>query len=636
MSQANTERMEFKSELRQVLQLITHSLYSHKEVFLRELLSNACDAIDKVRFNSLANAHLLEGDQDWKIKLIPDKDAGTLTIVDNGIGMNRESIIDNLGTIARSGTKAFLENLKQADATQKPDLIGQFGVGFYSAFMVADSVTVMSRAAGEPASSAVRWISDGQGEFTLESVDKATRGTEITLHLKEDEREFLDAWRLRQVVKQFSDFVEHPIVMDVEHTEKVEGEDKKTIQEETLNSRKALWLRSKSDVTQDEYNAFYKQISNDFEEPLKVIHYSGEGTIEFKALLYIPKRKGFDMQFGDVKAGPRLYINRVQIMDHCEALLPAYLRFVKGVVDCPDLPLNVSREILQHNPLLDKIQKILVKTVLKALEELKTSSYDAYVPFFEDLGDVLKEGLSRDWDHKEQIANLLLFESLKHEAGTFTTLAQYVEGMPSDQTEIFYLTGEHRAALEHSPALEAFKERGWDVLLLTAPIDEFVIPDLREYKGKALKAADRNAPELKPEEQKKVEEAAGKFKPLFEALQPGLKAVKEIRLSKRLKESAACLVADEGAMSPNLERLMQKLGRTEGMEPSKRILELNPDHPVVAGLLDLFGRNAGDPRVQEYGELLYDQALLAEGSRLADPSAFIRRVNALLAKDVKG
>ncbi len=629
MTESIVERLEFKSELRQVLHLITHSLYSHKEVFLRELISNACDAIDKVRFNSLQNEHLLEGNGDWKIKLIVDKEKGTLTVSDNGIGMDRASIIENLGTIAKSGTRAFLDSLKQADATSRPDLIGQFGVGFYSAFMVADKVTVLSRMAGEPASKGILWTSDGQGEFSIEPQDKSTRGTEVTLHLKEDEREFLDAWRLRQVVKQFSDFVEHPIVMDVEKT----GEDKqKTIQEDTLNSRKAIWLRSKSDVTPEDYTAFYHQISNDFEEPLKVIHYAGEGTIEFKALLYLPRQKSVDLQFGEAKTGPRLYINRVQVMDHCEALLPSYLRFVRGVVDCSDLPLNVSREMLQHNPLLEKIQKSLVKNVLKTLEEMKNEAFDDYTKFHLELGGILKEGLARDYAHREQLANLLLFESLKTEPGKLRTLAQYVEAMPSDQTEIFYLTGEHRPTLEHAPCLEVFRHRGWDVLLLTDPIDEFVIPALPEYGGKKLKAADRAELELKPEEQQKAEEAAGRFKALFESLKNKIGGIQEVRSSKRLKESAACLVSAEGAMGAHMERLLQKFGRGEDVMPSQRILELNPEHPAVVALQQLFEKDQNDPRIENYGHLLYEEALLSEGTRLEDPSAFIRRINELLVQ----
>jgi molecular chaperone HtpG len=627
MTETTPERREFKTELQQMLHLITHSLYSHKEIFLRELLSNASDAIDKIRFNSLQNAEQVEADRDWKIKLTVDKTAGTLTVSDNGIGMSREAVIENLGTIARSGTRAFLDSLKAADAATRPDLIGQFGVGFYSAFMVADQVTVVSRAAG--ATEAVRWVSDGLGEFTVEAASRAGRGTDVTVHFKDEEKEFLEPFRLRSIVKQFSDFIEHPIVMDGEPAETGAAP-----AEETLNSRKALWLRSKSDVTAEEHTAFYRQVANAFDEPVKVIHYVAEGALEFRALLYIPRTKGFDLQFAEAKTGPKLYINRVQIMDHCEQLLPPYLRFVKGVVDCPDLPLNVSREVIQHSPLLEKIQKSLVKNVLSALDDLKTSDLETYTAVFGELGGILKEGLARDWDHRAQIADLLLFQSLKTEAGKVTTLAQYVEAMPAEQTDIYYLAGEQRAVLEHSPALEVFRHRGWDVLLLTEPIDEFVFPSLADYQGKALKAADRSAPELPVEDLKQAEEAGGVFQPLLQVIKSSLAELKDVRLSRRLKESAACLVADEGDLGANMERLLQKMGRTDAVGgPAQRILELNPDHPTVQALLHLYQADPADPRVGSYSHLLHAEAVLAEGSKLADPSAFNQRINELIAKD---
>jgi len=631
MTDTTVEKREFRSELQQVLNLITHSLYSHKEIFLRELLSNASDAIDKIRFNSLQNAELLEGDRDWKIKLTIDRTAGTLTVSDNGIGMSRDAIIENLGTIARSGTRAFLDSLKTADAASRPELIGQFGVGFYSAFMVADQVTVLSREAGQ--AQGVRWISDGLGEFTVESVPRAGRGTDVTLHFKEEEKEFLEPWRLRSIVKQFSDFIEHPIVMEREKP--AEGEPA----EETLNSRKALWLRSKADVTAEEHNAFYRQIANAFDDPVKVIHYAAEGALDFKALLYIPRTKGMDLQFAEAKVGPKLYINRVQIMDHCEQLLPPYLRFVKGVVDCSDLPLNVSREVIQHSPLLEKIQKSLVKNVLAALAELKTSDYDTYTAVFGELGGILKEGLARDWDHRAQIADLLLFQSLRTEAGRFTTLAQYVEAMPEGQSDIYYLAGEQRTVLEHSPSLEVFRHRGWDVLLLTEPIDEFVLPALSDYKDKPLKAADRFSPELPAEDLKKAEEASGAFQPLLDTLKGHLAGLKAVRLSRRLKESAACLVADEGDLGANMERLLAKMGRADAMGlggPAARILELNPEHPAVQALQSLHQADPADPRIGVYGHLLHDQAVLAEGSRIEDPKAFAQRINDLIAKDAVG
>lgn len=631
MTETTPERREFKTELQQMLHLITHSLYSHKEIFLRELLSNASDAIDKIRFNSLQNAEQVEADRDWKIKLTVDKAAGTLTVSDNGIGMSREAVIENLGTIARSGTRAFLDSLKAADAATRPDLIGQFGVGFYSAFMVADQVTVVSRAAG--ATEAVRWVSDGLGEFTVEAASRTGRGTDVTVHFKDEEKEFLEPFRLRSIVKQFSDFIEHPIVMDGEPAEAGAAP-----AEETLNSRKALWLRSKSDVTAEEHTAFYRQVANAFDEPVKVIHYVAEGALEFRALLYIPRTKGFDLQFAEAKTGPKLYINRVQIMDHCEQLLPPYLRFVKGVVDCPDLPLNVSREVIQHSPLLEKIQKSLVKNVLSALDDLKTSDLETYTAVFAELGGILKEGLARDWDHRAQIADLLLFQSLKTEAGKVTTLAQYVEAMPAEQTDIYYLAGEQRAVLEHSPALEVFRHRGWDVLLLTEPIDEFVFPSLADYKGKPLKAADRSAPELPAEALKQAEEASGVFQPLLASLKGQLAELKDIRLSRRLKESAACLVADEGDLGANMERLLQKMGRADAMGmggPAQRILELNPEHAAVQALLHLHQADPADARIGTYAQLLHDQAVLAEGSRLADPSAFAQRINDLIVKTAK-
>jgi molecular chaperone HtpG len=612
-----SEKHAFKSELQQILNLITHSLYSHKEIFLRELISNASDAIDKIRFNSLQNDPLLEGDRDWKIRLAVDKEAKTLTVSDNGVGMDHDAIVENLGTIARSGTKAFLDSLKAADAATKPGLIGQFGVGFYSSFMVADKVTVVSRAAGAP--EGVKWESDGLGEFTVEPAERAGRGTDVILHLKEDEKEFLEGYRLRAIVKQFSDFIEHPVVMAGEK------------EEETLNSRKALWLRSKVDVTPEEHEAFYKQISGDFDAPAKVIHYAAEGTLEFKALLYIPRRKSWDLQFAEPKVGPRLYVNRVQIMDHCEALLPPYMRFVKGVVDCSDLPLNVSRELLQHNPLLEKIQKSLVKNVFQALNDLKTSEPEVYEGVFNELGPFLKEGLARDFANREQICDLLLLGSLRTEAGKTLTLAQYVEAMPEGQKDIFFLAGEDRAVLEHAPALESFRHRGWDVLLLTDPIDAFVFPGLADYKGLAFKAADRHQPELEPEDKKKEEEATEAYKPLLGLLKGLVGGVKDVRLTRRLKESASCLSSDEDAMDPHMERLLQKLG--QGAGPQERVLELNPDHPVVKSLLEIYTKDMTDPRVESFGRLLHDQALLAEGSRLADPTAFVKRLNDLMLKD---
>lgn len=635
---AVAETLEFKSELKQILEIITHSLYSHQEIFLRELISNASDAIDKARFRSLTAPGLFTADTEWKITLVPDAKAGTLRVSDNGIGMTRQEMIENLGTIARSGTKAFLENLKSAAVTNRPELIGQFGVGFYSAFMVADRVTVTSRTAGE--SEAVTWASDGQGQFTVEPAGKEGRGTDVVLHLKEDKREFLEPFRLRQIVKQYSDFVEHPIVLPALAVTKEDGKKKDESEgeigkEETLNSQKALWLRSKSEVSAEDYNAFYRQISGDFEDPARVIHKSAEGTLEFKELLFIPSKKPFDMRFGEPKWGPRLYIKRILVMDHCEALLPPYLRFVKGLVDCSDLPLNVSRELLQHNPLLEKIQKNVVKNVLKSLEDLKRESYDAYVTFYRELGSILKEGVARDHANQEAISELLLFESLKTERDAFTTLAEYVEKMPEEQKEIYFLTGENRTQMESAPYLELFKERGWDVLLLTDPIDEFVLPSLLAFKGKPLKAADRSdvLPAAEGKEKEIDAQEVEKFKPLLSKLASLLNEVKEVRLSQRLKESASCLVAAEGDLGANFERLLVRAGRADELSPSKRILELNGAHPAVVALQRLHERSPEDPRIAVYGRLLHEEAVLAEGSRVKDPAFVARLINELLVRD---
>ena len=635
-SAPSTETMEFKSELRQILHLITHSLYSHKEIFLRELISNASDAINKIRFNSINNSELLDGDTEWKIRLIVDKDKKTLTVSDNGAGMSRDTIIDQLGTIAKSGTKAFIETLQQADEASRPELIGQFGVGFYSAFMVADRVTVVSRLAGDPVDQGVRWVSAGEGDFTVKIVDKESHGTDVTLHLKEDEQEFLEEWRLRQVVKEFSDFIEYPVVMDVERNEPVEGEDEKTetvIREETLNSMKALWLRSKEEIEADEYNAFYRQISHDYGDPAKVIHYAAEGLTEFKVLLFIPAKRPFDMMFGDPKVGPRLYVQRVQIMENCEELLPPYLRFIKGVVDCADLPLNVSREILQQNPILDRIRKNIVKRIFTTLEEMKKDEFDKYVDFFKELGLILKEGMAQDFENRDTLTSLAVYESMNTEAGKFISMDEYVDQMPPDQEEIYYLIGEHRGMLERTPYLEVFRDRGWNVLFMTDPIDEFVMSSVTEYREKKYKAADKGDIAADESAKARAEDDEKIFKALIETLKGKISDVQDIRLSTRLKDSASCLVADEGAMSAHMERLMQRMGEGEGQD-SKRILELNAGHPVVQGLQKLHDSDNSDARVESIGRLLYEQAVVAEGSKLDDPVGFASRINDLLVKEL--
>jgi molecular chaperone HtpG len=623
--QTAPQKMEFKTELKQLLDLIIHSLYTKKEIFLRELISNAADAIDKARFESLTNPNLLEGNSDWKIKLTADESAGTLTISDNGIGMSRETVVDNLGTIAKSGTRAFVENLKKSKAQDRPELIGQFGVGFYASFMAADRVTVLSRMAGDT-TDGVKWESDGQGEFTVEPYEKQTRGTDVILHLREDAKEFLKPFRLREIVKQYSDFIDHPVVMDVEK----EKDGNKTTEEDTLNSRKAIWLRPKSEIKQEEYDAFYKQVARDFEPPLKTIHVAAEGAMEFKALMFIPAHRPMDWMMGaQPKAGLDLYVKRVLIQHQCEELLPTYMRFVKGVVDSSDLPLNVSRETLQHNPVLARIKSNLVNRILKTLEETKTGEYETYLKFYEEFSQVLKEGVGQDFSNRDRLADLLLFESTKTEKGKFTTLDQYVAGMKTEQTEIYYLIGESRSLIENSPYVESFRAKDQEVLLLTDPIDEYLMSHLGEYKGKKLKAADKG--DVKADESDEEKKKAEQFKPLLDGLKAKISQVKEVRLSHRLKESAAVLVSDEYAPSAHMERLMKRMGQPMETGAFKRTLELNPDHPTVQKLLGMITTDANDPKVELYGRLLLDQATIAEGSAISDPAAFAKRINSLMA-----
>jgi molecular chaperone HtpG len=617
-----TETLQFKTELKQLLHLIIHSLYSHKDIFLRELISNASDAIDTARFQSLTNPDIVEGDSEWKIKISLDEAKGTLTVSDNGIGMSRAGIVENLGTIAKSGTRAFLESLKEAQAQNRPELIGQFGVGFYASFMVADKVTVISRMAGKP-EEGVKWESDGHGEFAIEQVTKEKRGTDVILHLKSDEKEFLQPWRLRTLVKKYSDFVEHPIAMDMPK------EDGKT-EEETLNARKAIWLRPRSEVTQEEYGEFYKHLTHDLEAPAKTIHYAAEGAIEFKALLYLPAHKPFDLMWGDKPKGLHLYIQRVFIMDDYEILLPRYLRFVRGVVDSPDLPLNVSRELLQQSAPLEKIKSNLVNKLLNTLDEMKRQDFDNYVKFYDDMGIFLKEGLAQDWPNREKLADLLLFESTKTDKGKYTTLGQYIERMPGEQSEIFYLTGDSRELMEQSPHLEAFHARGWEVLFLDEPIDEWVVETFHEYKGKKLKAVDKGGLDstIVSEEKKK------ELQPLLDYFKDKIADIKEARLTSRLKESAVCLVAEEGDMSAHMERLLQRMGRDQPAAAAKRILEVNPDHPLIHTLEKLRAHNPADARLEKACRLLYDEAVITEGSKVKDPLAFTQRINELLMREL--
>jgi len=633
MTTTTPETLEFKAELKQLLHLITHSLYSDREIFLRELISNASDAIHKIKYNSLDQEERLEGNKDWKITLIPDPQARTLTIRDNGIGMTRAEVVDCLGTVAKSGTKAFLQALQQQPKTDLPGLIGQFGVGFYSAFMVADQVTVVTRPARMDTASptpegvtpeATRWVSDGQGTYTLEPADRADRGTDVVLHLKEDAQEFLNPWRIRTIVKKFSDFLEHPVELLTTETK----DDRTETKSEILNDRKAIWLRTPKEVTEAEYTEFYQSISRDFEAPLKTLHWSTEIKSEFRALVFIPKNKPFQFDQDDQQHGLRLYVQRVLIMERCQDVLPVYLRFAKGVIDSVDLPLNVSREILQQNPHLEIIRKNVVRNILGGLEGLKNLEPQKYEGFFQEFGTTLKEGLARDRDNQQKVADLLLYRHAQGTTESWTTLADYVAKMPEGQDKIYYLTGESLEVLRNSPYLERFRKRGYDVLLMTDPVDEFVLPYLQEFQGKALARADQA--DLAAREDEVSGEVAAGFANLLGFLRGHLSDVSDIRLTRRLTDSAACLVI-EGGMSAYMERLLKRGG--EAPTPAKRILELNPDHPTLVALKTRHALTPEDPLLPTYAQLLYDQAVIAEGGRILDPVAFAKRINDLIAKN---
>jgi len=639
----SAETKSFQTEVSQLMDLVIHSLYSNKEIFLRELISNSSDAIDRARFEAVSNSDIEEPEGGWKIKLVPDSDAKTLTIVDNGIGMNAEDLEKNIGTIANSGTKAFLKELKEAEAADRPELIGQFGVGFYASFMVADKVELITRKAGEE--QAWKWTSTGDGTYEVEEAERDSFGTSITLHLQDDEdtMSFTEEYKLRQVVKQYSDYIAFPVVMDVTRKEKdeeasEEGEDpvmKEITSEETLNSMKAIWTRDKSEIEDEEYQAFYKGAFHDYEDPKEIIHWAAEGTTEFKGLLFLPKKAPFDLFYNEEVKGLHLYVKRVFIMNDCKELLPSYLRFVRGVVDSSDLSLNVSREILQDNPLVRRIGKNVVSKILSTLSTMQKKDPEGYEDFWNEFGKVIKEGMHTDHANQEKISKLLRYESSKTEAGKTISLQDYVDRMQPDQKEIYYLNGESRAMVENSPLLEAFKARDLEVLFFTDTIDEWVIPALNTYDEKPLKAIHRGDVDLDSEEEKtereeKRKEAEEENKSVLEALQTALgDKVKSVRLSDRLTDSAAVLVADEGAIDANMERMMKAMGQV--VPETKRNLELNPDHALMGKLQSLVDTDGSEDTLKEYAELLFDQALLTEGTPLPDPAAFAKRVSNLMA-----
>ena len=630
---------KFKTEVQQLLDLVIHSLYSKKEVFLRELISNASDAIDRLRFESLTDESLLSGDDEWRIKIVPDTDNRTLTVSDNGIGMTADEVEKNIGTIANSGTRKYLEKLKAGNNKTDLELIGQFGVGFYASFMVADHVTVVTRHAGE-GHTAVRWISSGAGSYTLEEAERDDHGTDVILHLSDSMDEFLQEWTIRSTVTEYSDYIAYPIVMDVVRESKdADDEDaepsENTVEEVTLNSMKAIWRRPRKEVKKSEYNEFYTHITHDHSEPAKVIHIPAEGKTEFHALMYIPAKPPMDSFFQEHRSLLHLYVKNVFINDDCKDLLPEYLRFVKGVVDSSDLPLNISRDVLQDHAVIRQIRKTLVGKILTALADMKKKKADDYLAFYQNFGRVLKEGLQSDFENHDKLKDLLLFPSTRTETGKMISLGDYVDRMPDSQKDIYYLTAENFEAAQHSPHLEIFEDKDYEVLFFVDSIDEWVADRLSEYKGKPLKAIHRGDISFDEDEKKKTdtEKKTKESEELLAFIQKQLEEdVQEVRFSSRLTNSACCLVSAENAITPTMERLMRAMN--QDVPKTKRILEINQTHPLIVQFQKLFENNKEDPRVDGYIELLHGQALLMEGTPLTRPRQFAKLVCELMVSSV--
>ncbi|MDE2402110.1 MAG: molecular chaperone HtpG [Burkholderiales bacterium] len=622
------QTLSFQAEVKQLLHLVTHALYSNKEIFLRELISNASDACDKLRFEALNNGSLFEDAPDLEVRILVDKAARTLTIRDNGIGMSAQEAIDHLGTIAKSGTKEFVGKLS-GDQQKDSQLIGQFGVGFYSGYIVADRITVESRRAGIPAAQGVRWSSEGTGDFEVEAIDKPSRGTDVILHLREGEDEFLSSWKLRGIVGKYSDHISLPILMQKEEWDAEKSEHVIQDKWDTVNQAAALWTRNKSDLTQEQYEEFYKQISHDSQAPLAYTHNRVEGRSEYTQLLYVPAHAPQDLWNREKRGGLKLYVKRVFIMDDAEALLPSYLRFIKGVVDSADLPLNVSREILQESRDVKAIREGCAKRVLSMLEDLANNEdqakRDQYANFWKEFGAVLKEGIGEDFANRERLAKLFRFASTHADEGV--SLADYVSRMKEGQEAIYVITAETMAGAKSSPQLEIFRKKGLEVLLLTDRVDEWLLSHLYEFEGKPLQSVAKGAVDLgtlqDEEEKKKAEAAATAFKPLLERLQASLKAkAKDVRVTTRLVDSPACLVVEDGDISGHLARLLKQAGQEA--PSSLPVLEINPEHALIKKL-------DTSEHFDDLANIVFDQALLAEGGHLDDPAAYVRRINALLA-----
>ncbi|MET9259980.1 molecular chaperone HtpG [Amycolatopsis sp. NPDC004079] len=622
------ETLEFQSEARQLLQLMIHSIYSNKDIFLRELVSNASDALDKLRLETYRDKDLRAETENLHIEILLDSEARTLTVRDNGIGMSRDDVVNLIGTIAKSGTADFLRKLKESKESAGQDLIGQFGVGFYSSFMVADKVTLETRRAGSD--EGVRWKSSGEGTYTIESLSDAPQGTSVTLHLKpvDDEDHLYDytsPWKVREIVKRYSDFITWPVQMAKEGTATEEEDDAGGL--ETVNSMKALWARSKDEVSDEEYHEFYKHISHDWTDPLETVRMQAEGTFEYQALLFLPSRAPVDLFMRDAKRGVQLYVKRVFIMDDCEALMPNYLRFVKGVVDAADLSLNVSREILQQDRQIRAIRRRLEKKILSTVKTMMTEEAEKYATFWQEFGRAVKEGLIDDPENREQILEISSFDSTNH-ADKPTSLRDYVSRMKDGQEHIYYLTGESRTVIENSPHLEAFRAKGYEVLILTDPVDEMWTESASGFDGKTFQSIAKGEVDLGDEtsEEKKAE-----YEDLLKWMSATLTdTVKEVRLSSRLTTSPSCIVGDAGDLTPTLEKMYRAMGQE--LPPVKRVLELNPEHALVTGLRKAFAEHPEDTSLAETAELLHGMALLAEGGELKDPSRFLGLVADRAAK----
>lgn len=628
---ANAETRGFETEVNQLLDLMIHSLYSNKEIFLRELISNASDACDKLRFTAVSDASLYEDDIELKVKVSFDKEQGTITISDNGIGMTREEVIDNIGTIAKSGTKAFLASIT-GDQKSDANLIGQFGVGFYSSFIVAEEVTLRTRKAADATENGVEWISKGKGEYDIKSIDKATRGTEIVLKLREGEDEFLNDWKLRSIITSYSDHIDFPVIMD-KTTDAAEEGGESVIEEETVNRASALWTRAKSDIKDEEYKEFYKHVAHDYEDPIDWSHNRVEGTNEYTSLLYIPARAPFDLYDRETRNGIKLYVKRVFILEDNEQLMPRYLRFVRGLIDSNDLPLNVSREILQGSKVIDSIRTGSVKKVLGMLEKVAKNDPEKYQKLWTEFGKALKEGPAEDATNREKIAKLLRFATTHNDSDDQTTsLDDYISRMQDGQDKIYFIAADSCSAAKNSPHLEIFKKKGIEVILLSDRVDEWLTSHLMEFDGKRLQSVAKGELDLGKDEnsEKELEEKTKASEKLVKRMKKSLDdKVEEVRVSNRLTDSPACIVLNEQDMAMHMQRIMKEAGHA--MPSSKPILEINPDHPIVKKM----DSEKSKKKFDDWSDILFDQALLAEGGQLEDPASFVAKLNKMLVSIAK-